>query len=272
MPHKDPGKARAYERELHRKRAAERRAQGLCPRCGKRRPAAGRKVCESCGDKRRATERARYVRGKAAGEPYGGRKPESRRRSARERSKRRRHSRREAGLCTSCGDAPPVEGGRSCEPCREARRAAERELYAARRAAGLCGRCGETTFKGSSLCGPCAALDDGRDREKKNAARRGRYARLRALGLCTDCGGQSSGGAARCEPCARHSYVSSGEHRGMPLYPPRYTVVELATGEDHGTWDSWEEVAMCLAFAKLSRHEVEVITEASPMTRITAWG
>ena len=126
--------------------------------------------------------------------------------------------------------------------------------------------------EGSAVCGPCAALCDGRDREKKNAARRGRYARLRVLGLCTDCGGQSSGGVARCEPCARRSYVSSGEHRGLPLYPPRYTVVELATGEDHGTWDSWEEVAMCLAFAKLSRHEVEVITEASPMTTITAWG
>ena len=58
----------------------------------------------------------------------------------------------------------------------------------------------------------------------------------------------------------------------MPLYPPRYTVVELATGEDLGVWDSWEEVAMCLAFAKLSRHEVEIITDASPMATMTAWG
>ena len=41
MPHKDPGKARAYERERHRKRAAERRARGLCPRCGEA-PARGR--------------------------------------------------------------------------------------------------------------------------------------------------------------------------------------------------------------------------------------
>ena len=38
----------------------------------------------------------------------------------------------------------------------------------------------------------------------------------------------------------------------MPLYPPQYTVVELDTGEDHGTWDSWEEVAMCLAFSRLA--------------------
>ena len=271
MPHKDPGKARAYERERHRKRAAERRAQGLCPRCGKRRPAAGRKVCESCGDKRRATESARYARGKAEGKPYGGRKPESRRRCARERSKRRRHGRREASLCTSCGDTPPAGGGAVCEPCREVRRADERELYAARRAAGLCGRCGGPVFAGASLCGSCAALGDGRDRKRRNAARRGRYAKRRARCLCTDCG-EPAQGTARCEPCARRSYHSSGEHRGLPLYPPRYTVVELATGEDHGTWDSWEEVAMCIAFAKLSREEVEVVTDASPMTTITAWG
>ena len=81
--------------------------------------------------------------------------------------------------------------------------------------------------------------------------------------FCTDCG-EPTQGTARCEPCAYRSYARSGEHRGMPLYPPRYTVVELATGEDHGTWDSWEEVAMCLAFAKLSREEVEVVTDASP--------
>ena len=57
----------------------------------------------------------------------------------------------------------------------------------------------------------------------------------------------------------------------MPVYPPRFTVVELATGEEHGPWDSWEEVAMCLAFEKLSREEVEIIEDASPMTRYTSW-
>ena len=40
-PIKDPGKARAYGRERHRKRAAERLTQGLCPKCGKD-PARGR--------------------------------------------------------------------------------------------------------------------------------------------------------------------------------------------------------------------------------------
>ena len=57
----------------------------------------------------------------------------------------------------------------------------------------------------------------------------------------------------------------------VPLYPPRYTVVELATGEDLGTWDSWEEVAMCLAFAKLSQEEVEVITDQSALATMTGY-
>ncbi len=64
-----------------------------------------------------------------------------------------------------------------------------------------------------------------------------------------------SKGAARCTACARRSYVRSGEHRGIPIWPPRYTVIEIATGKDHGTWDNMAEVAMCLAFARLSHDE-----------------
>ena len=33
----------------------------------------------------------------------------------------------------------------------------------------------------------------------------------------------------------------------------RFTVIEIASGVNHGTWDRWEDVAICLAFAKLSR-------------------
>ncbi len=57
----------------------------------------------------------------------------------------------------------------------------------------------------------------------------------------------------------------------MPVYPPRYTVVELATGEEHGPWDSWEEVAMCLAFSKLSRDEVEVVTDSPVVATLTGY-
>ena len=57
----------------------------------------------------------------------------------------------------------------------------------------------------------------------------------------------------------------------MPVYPPRFTVVELATGTEHGPLDSWEEVAMCLAFEKLSREEVEIIEDAPLTANLTAW-
>ena len=70
-------------------------------------------------------------------------------------------------------------------------------------------------------------------------------------------------------PCAHRSWVRSGQHRGLPILPPRYTVIETATGEDHGTWDSWEEVAMCLAFARLSHDQVEIISDASLMATFT---
>ena len=269
MPHQDPQARRAYERERHRRRAAERRARGLCPKCGVDPPAPGRSLCRTCGEKGRAAERARYAERKAEGMSYGGRNPEGRRRMARERNKLRRRERREAGRCTRCGDHPPVEGGAVCGTCREARRAEERELYARRRAAGLCGRCGGAVFAGASRCGPCAALEEGHA-PKKNAASRRRYADRRAKRLCVDCA-QPTGLVARCEPCARRSWHSSGEHKGLPLYPPRYIVVELATGEELGPWDSWEEVAMCLAFARLTREEVEVVTDVSPMATITGW-
>ena len=38
---------------------------------------------------------------------------------------------------------------------------------------------------------------------------------------------------------------------------------------NHGTWDSWEEVAMCLAFARLSHEQVEVISDTSLMASFT---
>ena len=258
MPHKNPEKRRKFERERHRKRTAERKEMGLCPKCGRRTPAPGRSLCEVCLERGRKSEQARYARAKSEGTRYGGRDPESRRRMARERMRKRRRERIEAGLCTTCGERKPVEGSAVCETCREARRAQEKELYAARIASGLCGRCGAEVIDNASTCASCAARDAKR-RPRKNAASRARYHARRALGACVDCGAHADAGV-RCANCARRSYHSSGEHKGMPVHPPRYTVVELATGVEHGPLDSWEEVAMCLAFERLSREEVEVIT------------
>ena len=191
-----------------------------------------RSLCGPCGEKRRQAERARYAKGQAAGKLYGGRDPKDCRRIARKRSRQILRARRGAGLCTRCGHRPPVEGGTTCEPCRNVRRAAEREQYAVRRAAGLCGRCGGPAFDGAPRCGPCAAIEAGRQ-PRKNAASRKRYARRRARWLCTDCGHPSQG-AARCVPCARRSYVRSGQHRGLPIWPPSYTVIEIATARTTG--------------------------------------
>ena len=255
-PRRDPERARVYERERHRRQTAERIARGLCPKCGKLPPASGHSLCELCGEKRRAAERARYAEARARGELYGGRDPDRRRRLAREKGGRRR---------------PPVQGGTACEPCRDAQRAAEREQYAARRAAGLCVGCGEPAFDGEARCGPCAMRKASRTSpERKNAAARRRYARRRAKGKCTDCG-QSAQGAARCEPCARRSYERSDHFRGIPIWQPQYTVIELATGEDHGTYDSEADVALCLAFAKLSRDQVEILADISPLATLTSW-
>ena len=269
MPHKDPEARRRFERERHRRRTAERREMGLCPKCGRRNPAPGRSLCEVCLERGRKSEQARYARSKAAGESYGGRKPISRRRMARERARKRRRERLETGLCTTCGERKPAGGGAVCDTCRQARRAAEKKLYEKRRARGLCGRCGAEVIDKASTCASCAARDSKR-RLRKNAASRARYRRRRALSLCVDCSAPTDGGV-RCAPCASRSYLSSSVHRGMPVFAPRYTVVELKTGAEHGPLDSWEEVAMCLAFKRLSREEVEVVTDAPYLSKLTGF-
>ena len=155
----------------------------------------------------------------------------------------------------------PLKGGTVCEPCRVARRDREREQYAARRIAGLCGRCGTPAPSDTAYCDRCARSAAKRSRKKaKNARSRQRYVQRRVRRLCIDCAAPSQG-ASRCPPCARRSWARSGEHRGLPVLPPRVTVIEIASGVNHGTWDRWEDVVVCLAFAKLSRDQVELIPD-----------
>ena len=269
MPRRDPARARAYERERSRREVEQRRAGGLCLHCGKAPALEGRTTCGPCAEARRARERAKYARGKAEGKLYGGRKVETRRRIGRERSRRRDEARRAAGLCTGCGRHPPVEGGASCESCREARRAAERALYASRRAAGLCGSCGGPTTDGGSRCAPCAVAETARY-PSKNAARREQYATRRARGQCVDCRAPSRG-AAQCDSCARRSWERSAYFRAMPVFDPQFTVVDLDTGDEHGPFDSWEDVALAMAFARLAPERVEVLTDAPAIAGIAAW-
>ena len=228
-------------READRRRYAERRARGDCTRCGT--PANGAAECQTCRD----AARHRY------------------------------DARRAAGVCVKC-QRPTVGGAACCASCtvanvgqrdREAENAARRDRYAERRAKGRCVEC-NTPSPGAARCRPCAAANAAlRDREAENAARRRRYAERRANGRCVECNAPSPW-TARCEPCSLRSREVSGAFRGIPIWDPSWTVIEIATGEDLGTYDSEMEVAACLAFAKLSRDEVEVISDASPMATLTA--
>ncbi len=271
VPRRDPVKAREYEHDRSRREADTRREAGICTRCGKRPAADGRASCEPCLEKRRAADRAKYAAGKAAGLPYGGANPDAKRKSARAKSKRRQKERIEAGLCIRCGAHPPAEGGTTCQPCRDRRQAAERRKYIDRRQAGLCTRCGGPAINGLSRCTPCAAVEEAsHDPERKNARSRKLYSERRARGLCTSCGAPSQG-ASRCAPCAEKSYHGSAHFRGIPVWNPTWTVIELATGRAHGPFDNEADVSLCLVFEKLDRDRVEIVTDTSPMARYAAW-
>ena len=159
---------------------------------------------------------------------------------------------------------PPLPFTASKEMAR-CSQAAERQQYHDRRAAGLCTRCGRPVLDGLSRCAPCTVIDEAsRSPERKNERSRTLYAVRRARGLCTSCGAPSQG-AARCVPCAEKSYHRSDHFRGIPVWDSSFTVIELATGVEHGPFDSEADVSLCLAFTKLARDQVEVLCDASPM-------
>ena len=135
----------------------------------------------------------------------------------------------------------------------------------------LCSRCGGPVFDGLTRCAPCNAVEQAsRNPQRKNARSRRLYALRRARGLCTSCGAPSQG-AARCAPCAEKSYHGSQHFRGIPVWDPTYMVIELVTGREHGPFDSEADVALCLAFGKLARDQVEIVSDASPMSRYASW-
>ena len=308
MAAQDSAMRRQRKLASYHRRVGERRERGLCVKCGKCPPAPDRSICVSCNEKARAAERARAERLRAEGKPV--RDPDATRRADRERDRRQHAERKAAGLCVKCGRAPALPERTQCEPCAEKRLAADRARHARaraegkprrdseaarladrergrrrraeRRAAGMCIRCGAVApEEGRSMCEPC--------REDRRAAKRARRAERRAAGLCRKCAAPVTGGAAYCapcatvlnerrqrnpeahrEPCSRKHREDSGAFRGIPIWDPSWTVIEIATGRDLGTYDSEMEVAACLAFAKLSRDEVEVIADASPMASFTA--
>ena len=262
----DPEKARARERKRSRERTAERLARGLCRTCGRAPSEPGRRECAPCAETRRARQRERYREARAAGQCYGGRDPET----CREVARRARRKRREAGLCRACGAHPPADGAILCEPCKNMRRAVEREAYAARRAAGLCTGCGTEVADGAARCARCAARQAaGVSRERKNAARRRRYAERRAASRCTSCNAPSQG-MSLCERCTRRSYERSAYVRTMPVHAPRFAVFLRGADDCLAVLDDEMEVAGFLAFAKLTREQVEVVADAPALASFAA--
>ena len=277
----DPEVRRRAARARGRRRRKAWREAGLCHRCGEPPAVEGGTICTPCRETLRAKARRQYSERRAAGlctrcgsPAFGGltycapcAETRSRRRNheaKRDAARRRYAERRARGDCTSCGK--PAHGAAECRACCDAARA----RYDARRAAGVCVKCKTPTYGGTAYCAPCAvAKDERRDRAAEYAAKRQRYAERRARGRCVECDAPSPG-VARCEPCSRKHREGSGAFRGIPLWDPSWTVIEIATGRELGTFDSEADVTLCLVFEKLARDQVEVLCDASPMSSYTA--
>ena len=131
MAYRDVETRRMRDRERVRKRTAERKAAGLCPRCGARQPENGLSLCAPCARKQRVSARTRDARRRAAGIKRR-RNPES----ERARGRRRMADRIARGVCTKCGSQPAAPARRLCAGCGHKHRAADRARYANAKAAG----------------------------------------------------------------------------------------------------------------------------------------
>ena len=222
-PVRDPEARRRADRERGRRQHAERRAAGLCVKCGRTPALPERTQCGPCAEKRLAADRARHARARAEGKPR--RVPEAVREADRERCRRRRAERTAAGLCIRCGHIPPEAGRSTCEPSRDDLRAAKRARRAERRAA--------------SLCETCAALRDRAIRSNLRSLARppitapipraSAGSARSALRLAIACGGRGlAGGRSTARPSATRCPLRAGNRvlarwrslRAAPLPAP----------------------------------------------------
>jgi len=111
-------------------------------------------------------------------------------------------------------------------------------------------------------------VTDAKKQPVRNAAARRRYAERTAKRICTHCGKAPSFGASRCQACARRAYERSEHVRGLPVYGSEFTVVHAATGEILDNLEHWEDVVLCVSFAKLSFDDVEILQEHAPMRSV----
>lgn len=221
----------------------ERAAAGLCTDCGECPPAPNRKMCPACLKVHRDKWRKRSAARKAK------------------------------GLCVRCGKQPARPKRNDCAECAantSARydhakgRALAAKRYRARIAAGLCTKCGKVEPRPDQrLCATCAAKAYRYETNHK-AARR-------AKGQCTGCGSPAQVGYATCQRCRAKQRHYDAKHQAVPIWQPGFTVYDLASGDCLGTYDSREDVALCLAFAKLDRDAVEIVTDAPAIFGMVGW-
>lgn len=221
----------------------ERYAAGLCVHCGEHPHAPNRRMCPRCLKYHRDNWHARTAARKAK------------------------------GLCARCGKQPPRPERTDCADCaakaqaqydRKKGRERVHKRYWSRVAAGLCAKCGKVEpVPGYRNCASCRVKARGWERERK--------ARYRAQGLCVECGVSAQGGYLTCERCRARQRQYEAKHMAAPVWEPGFTVYVLATGECLGTFESREDVALCLAFAKLNREAVEIVTDAPALAGLVGW-
>ena len=217
----------------------EKMAAGVCTLCGCRPPAPDRKLCPKCL------------------------------KSSLEKWHRKTAARKAKGLCVRCGKQPPRPERTECAACaarwkekyNPKGKARAQKRYRSRVAAGLCTSCGKAEpLPERRKCPSCNEKSRARDQSVRQSRR--------ANGLCTECGAPSPG-TRICPKC--RDWKRNYDAQALPVWEPRYAVFVLATGDCLGTFDSREDVALCLAFAKLDRDAVEIVTDAPAIAGLIGW-
>ena len=280
-------------RECFRRRTAERRAQGLCLRCGQ-----SLRPCRAvfyASDAPGSVESPREYATRNEEPPArrGTRTPRTERVRKRQRYQQQTAERQAQGLCPKCGREKLPPDRRLCNPCGVKRRKAERARYAAGKAAGklyggkdpnlcrriarkkskerfharhdagLCTRCGRRPLvAGGTTCEPCSDVRRAADREQ--------YAKRRADGLCGRCGGPTDGGS-RCAQCAmfearRHEQKNAASRKRYARRRAKRLCTDCAQ-PSQGASRCPSVVLAALMFARVNIAACRFIRRATPSSK-----
>jgi hypothetical protein len=156
----------AKELTYHQKLAADRKAAGLCVKCGKE-SGEGKSVGPICAAKNEAT-RAKAVK-----------------------------KRKSAGICQYSGCGQPAMPGRTvCKTCSQKYSDITKAKYHANRAAGVCPYCGEEKPADVFACPLCTV--------KQAAHKLNWYNERKAKGICTQCNkAPATPGFIHCPDCRK---------------------------------------------------------------------